>query len=671
MALPNPYPSIIQDLMPWDNLQDFLDDFTKGLQEIADALTPDDDNQHRTFVPHTWLTTTANLRWSCFDLTDAFNTWILSYGQQSFLGTCTITVENNEATISNITYIGKAVEGGWYGINSNAAYKELADSLNETFVSDGLGGLRLEHLNPSLTMELRLDYQDAYSQKFVFANTGQAPNVSFEEHYTNFSGNIMVTPVYLWFYPQEFTTDTGEDPVYGDIKMVGRNVTDQHKIGTGVFDCPYASPLIWCTNSDTDAQKYVTVNSADNNYTTTYNTGDGDEFKVYYGDNYIIYVVPDGDKISYDDVYNVTKNVVVPQVDPTIHVKTYRENKYGPEVDYTDDNFGPTTTGFSSNIGGAGNYWLMDLATLGGFISDFKTTAPAGSMISQNILSCYVNALNYEWETGKDNIVIHAAGAQNTPYTSTSQYDYIYQYNPHVIVGQYKVPRVTETFYDFNPYSTYELYIPFCGWIGLPDTVAGRNIRVYMDFDVATMSCKAYVMVEMNDGSGDTICGEITGSFGAPCPVQVIEGGLYKQAMINSGLQIASGVVSGLMGGAFGGPVGASMLAEGGMNAVQGLASAYMAGNTNYGQTIGRAGDTSGLCGGHYCYIKITHPVIDEVVDTETFGHTTGYPCYMESELTDLVGTGFTVCLNPHVHVNCTQSEKEEIKRLLESGVIL
>lgn len=329
------------------------------------------------------------------------------------------------------------------------------------------------------------------------------------------------------------------------------------------------------------------------------------------------------------------------------------------------DDMDLTEIGFTSSIGGAAFYWVFNSPPTGVF-DDFNEHAPEGSMLSQNILSCYCSALNYAWHTVNQKIVIYTNGSQTPAYESTNAYPLIYNdKNPHFIVGKFDVPRRTNTFYDFSPYTTYELFIPFCGWMGLPDTVAGRSVRVYMDCDVSTCTCKAIVMLESE--GGETIIGEITGNFGAPCPIQVVEGGLYKQAAINSGLQIASGVASGI----YGASAGAGALAISGFsNALQGLHNLHAAGNTNYGQTIGRAGDCSNLAGGHYCKIRITHPVVDEVVNNSMFGHTVGYLCNTVGKLSSF--SGFTVCINPHITgIECTDEEKEEIKRLLENGVIL
>ena len=350
------------------------------------------------------------------------------------------------------------------------------------------------------------------------------------------------------------------------------------------------------------------------------------------------------------------------------NINNYTEHNppYVPPTPSGGDDFDGMVTGFTNNIGGSAKYWLLP-SDPSGLFEDFFLHAPEGSSITQNILSCYVSALNIEWQTVAHKMVIYTNGSQKPAFESQATYNYIYQSNPHLVLGVFDVPRRTNTFYDFSPYTTYEVYVPFCGWIGLPDTVAGRKIRVYMDFDASICTCKARVECEAN--GGNVIVGEISGTFGSPCPIQVTEGGLYRQAAINSALQIASGVASGTLGAAtkHGGP-----LAIGGFSyALQGLTNAATAGNTNYSQTIGRTGDSSNLAGtSHYCYLRITHPEIDEVVNNTRFGHTVGYLCNTIGRIGDF--EGFTVCGNPHVTgIDCTESEKEEIKRMLEDGIII
>ena len=334
-----------------------------------------------------------------------------------------------------------------------------------------------------------------------------------------------------------------------------------------------------------------------------------------------------------------------------------------------NDKFESMTTGFSSAIGGITKYYKMSHSGLISLINDFNQHAPAGTTISNSIVSLYVNALDNSWTTVNTPIEIHTAGAQETPFTSVLEYPELYLFaNPMKQLGYIDVPRVTNTFYDYNPYTTYELYIPFCGWIGLPDTIAGRRLRVELHIDLATMNCRALARCEVDNGHGydSTLCGEISGAIGAPCPLEVIEGGLYRQSFVNSALQLVSGGTAAIVGGMSGAN---ALMASGAMNAIQGLANARMAGNTNYTQVVGRSGDCSGLAGAHKCYLKISHPVVDKVVETSLFGHSVGYICDTVDKLKNF--KGFTVCLNPHITINATQAEKEEIKRLLEDGVIL
>lgn len=321
--------------------------------------------------------------------------------------------------------------------------------------------------------------------------------------------------------------------------------------------------------------------------------------------------------------------------------------------------------GMSCNVGGPAKYYIMSYSDIHHLIGDFNAHAEAGTSISNNIISCYVNALDWNWSTGSEAIQIYSGGAQTTAFTSDMNYSVLTGYNARDIIGSIDVPRMTNTFYDFSPYSTYEVYVPFCGWVALPDTVAGRHIKIYFETDEATCGCKGRVFFVDSDGNGVTVA-EITGSFGAPCPIQVIEGGLYKQAMLSNGLQVIGGIASGVMGGAS----GSGVLAVGGLNmAMQSLGNCLIAGNTNYGQTIGRAGDASGLMCAGKPYLKITYPPIDEVVNNSMFAHTVGYLCNTVGQLNGF--HGFTVCANPHIHISATSSEKEEIKQLLEQGVIL
>lgn len=379
-------------------------------------------------------------------------------------------------------------------------------------------------------------------------------------------------------------------------------------------------------------------------------------YKPIIEDGFVTDFSDDMDADSDLDRWSGDSNHTVPDAPPTP-----TPTPSGGEDDIDSMGF----DGMSCNVGGPAKYYIMSYSDIHHLIGDFNVHAEPGTTISNNIISCYVNALDWNWSTGSEVIEIYSGGAQTIAFTSDMNYKVLTGYNARDIIGSIDVPRMTNTFYDFSPYSTYEVYVPFCGWVALPDTVAGRNIKIYFETDEATCGCKGRVFFVDSNGNGVTVA-EITGSFGAPCPIQILEGGLYKQAMLSNGLQVIGGIASGVMGGAS----GSGVLAVSGLsNAMQGLGNCLVAGNTNYGQTIGRAGDASGLMCAGKPYLKITYPPIDEVVNNNMFAHTVGYLCNTIGQLSNF--HGFTVCANPHVHISATSSEKEEIKRLLEEGVIL
>lgn len=91
-----------------------------------------------------------------------------------------------------------------------------------------------------------------------------------------------------------------------------------------------------------------------------------------------------------------------------------------------------------------------------------------------------------------------------------------------------------------------------------------------------------------------------------------------------------------------------------------------LAANQNRTSVIGQNQDRTGFSDGTIIRIK---SVYQDVKIDPLFGHTIGYLCHESGTLNSF--HGFTVCENPHVHISATSAEKEEIKRLLEEGVIL
>lgn len=227
-----------------------------------------------------------------------------------------------------------------------------------------------------------------------------------------------------------------------------------------------------------------------------------------------------------------------------------------------------------------------------------------------------------------------------------------------------EIPRINDNFLDFEPYSKYMVYVPFCGVIPLPDYVAGKEIKVTIYPDVPTCTCTAVVSSE-----GRKIA-TAKGAYGSQLPVTSDGDGLKAASVINSigsfimgAGEVALGIGTGMVPLAIAG--GAQMVGSGLQTDLQ-LGQAF-------GYSIGASGDTSFFGAGNRCeyyvtYSKWNNPDDDE--ESNIYGHTYGFVCNKRGLLKDF--DGFTVCDNPHVYgFSCTSDEKDEIERLLREGIII
>lgn len=353
---------------------------------------------------------------------------------------------------------------------------------------------------------------------------------------------------------------------------------------------------------------------------------------------------------DWDDIVNVTGNTVpvtpTPPVPPT------------PEGDDMD----VMNTGATGSSGGFTHFYIMSPQDLIDLLADFYTRADAGETISNNLVCSYILGIpSSSWASTEDVPVAIHNSAQGTPFVSADDYKHVTATNNMLVTGTFEVPRMTNTFYDFSPYSTYEVFIPCCGWVRLPDTVAGRTINVYLYLDIASCCVKGQVMI-----SGAGVCAVVNGALGSPIPMAVIESGILRGNNIQAGMGMIGGAIQTGVSAGNGNSMGIGLGAE---RILSGLVNCTVAGNTNYTEQKGGTGDITQFAMGHQCYMKITHPEIDPVVNEYLFGHTVGYLCNTVGKLSDF--HGFTMCSNPHINISASDREREEIKQFLEQGVIL
>lgn len=331
--------------------------------------------------------------------------------------------------------------------------------------------------------------------------------------------------------------------------------------------------------------------------------------------------------------------------------------------DYTDMSLGVANL----TLGGLTKYAILSKQNLIDLVIDYNTNlATAGTNFSNHVICLYrlgFGASDLVVTNSEKIKMIQSAG--QVDFESSANYSVVTKQTPFIHFGSITVPRHTGTFYDFAPYSSYELYIPGCGWIPLPDNVAGRTLNVYLVFDLPTCSAKGIVRIA-GDIYGGTTIATVNGIIGASVPFTIGENGMQRAAILSGSTQTAAALGTAFLG------VGTGNLymgASGVAMAANGIASNYVAGNTNFISTKGGASDFSAFGDGAGAILKCNCPEIDPVVNESMFGHTVGYLCNEVGKLSTF--SGFTVCDNPHVTFSATSREREEIELLLSRGVIL
>ena len=315
-----------------------------------------------------------------------------------------------------------------------------------------------------------------------------------------------------------------------------------------------------------------------------------------------------------------------------------------------------------SSDAGFARYFLLShdqLASLMTWLSD--TTFPEGYDPYAYILSLlqFPLKLSPNWcmpRTPAGHIVI---GGEDTNITASL----IANEKAWVGAGTYDVPQLNGNFLDYDPYAQYELYIPCCGWVSLPDIVCGRKIAVKINYDLTTAAIigNVYVTIE----GKEMIVASKSGMMGRETIVtgeaQGVRSAQITSALLSAGtgaLNVATGAISG----------NAVAAVSGGYNIVAGLAQANIAANSAYTRTIGSTGGRAILCQFDQCYLKICTTKADI---PENYGHTCGYVCNLKGKVSDF--KGYTVFDNVDVSGigKATDREKKLIKQILESGVII
>lgn len=210
--------------------------------------------------------------------------------------------------------------------------------------------------------------------------------------------------------------------------------------------------------------------------------------------------------------------------------------------------------------------------------------------------------------------------------------------------------NVTENFgsaLDYAPYTQCEIYLPFVGIRPLNiDDIMGKNLEVKYNIDILTGGGIAMIKCDQS----------VLYTF--PCEVsQDIPYTMTSKMQLYT--NVAQLVVSGVTAMAAPSAGTISAAASSAINVATGKQTGITRGGT--------LGGNIGVLGDFRPYLIIHKPIQSLAAD---YAHKNGYPSNITATLSNV--TGYTEIESIHLdNIPCTDSERDEIERLLKEGVIL
>ena len=216
--------------------------------------------------------------------------------------------------------------------------------------------------------------------------------------------------------------------------------------------------------------------------------------------------------------------------------------------------------------------------------------------------------------------------------------------NFHQIIGSINVPSYYNSFLDYSPFTSLEIFLPFIGFKELDTSIfMGKTLRVEYIHDLITGACKAMIF------ANNIYYTSFDGISGVDIPITA-----------SNRAQVETGYIGGALGAI---PqlltLDFSSLAK---NALSTATQQY------HYQTQGSYSPACGAYESHLCYIIFNRPSVQY---PKTYNHDYGRPCMLSQRIGDL--SGFTKCSDniDLTGIASTNEEKEIIKQLLTTGVYL
>ena len=233
---------------------------------------------------------------------------------------------------------------------------------------------------------------------------------------------------------------------------------------------------------------------------------------------------------------------------------------------------------------------------------------------------------------------------------------------PYFYGGSVKIDNYYNSYLDYEPYTTIDIYLPYIGVRPLNvSQIVGHTLNVGYYIDFGTQQITALLGLDGDINSLGQVLGEYNGTIGIQTPL----GGTSAQQLMQNIITQTTGFISGV--GALAGGIATAnpALIAGG---ISGMGSSVLGGGHTSPSYYGTLSPISGLFSPQCAYLIINRP---RVALPSNFQSLNGYSCSYSGRVSDF--TGYLECTSVNLSSGNTMTEQEqnEITRLLTGGIYI
>lgn len=313
------------------------------------------------------------------------------------------------------------------------------------------------------------------------------------------------------------------------------------------------------------------------------------------------------------------------------------------------------------------------------------------TFLTNNPIDCIVSLQRYPLEIPKTNspVKIKLGKAE----TNVSAYQMEKTAYTYLFTGKTIQPKFGDSFLDYEPYTRFELYIPFCGTITLnPADILGRQLNVQLVVDFTTGTCTGFVM------SDDLVIETVNGNIAIDIPVTGMQSATVA-SQLNNAIAAKTSAQKTIFNNQVGviTPAGFVKFALNPLSFKENIDQSRISEqradyelrhqNTPV-HVIGAASPVGGWAIDLNCRLIIYYPSGDVIRTAKPpewnnttlarYGRTTGFACCIESAIED-IGSGLVVGTAPDLQgmitdtqgYAATVTELDMLRAAIEEGVIV